>query len=176
MALFDYNIRPSGGSNLGLNTGWGEMSNWGLPGDVPISPAYTPGLTGGGVNTQLGSPTSFVNTGLGGTGIGQGGPGFMSGINQSLRDSGFIGSEGQQGWGGLALGAAQGLGNAFMGMKQYGLAKDTLQNTRDQFNMNYGAQRDLTNSQLEDRQRARVTATAGGAESVEDYMKRNRIK
>lgn len=81
----------------------------------------------------------------------------------------------QQGWGSLALGAAQGLGNAWMGMKQYGLAKDSLKENKRQFNINYEAQRKLTNSQLEDRQRARVAANPGAYQSVGDYMNKNGI-
>ncbi|MDH1236544.1 hypothetical protein [Stutzerimonas stutzeri] len=81
----------------------------------------------------------------------------------------------QQGWGSLALGAAQGLGSAYMGMKQFGLAKDSLKENKRQFNINYEAQRKLTNSQLEDRQRARVAANPGAYQSVGDYMNKNGI-
>lgn len=95
--------------------------------------------------------------------------------NSWLRNSGFLGSDGNQGWGGMALGAAGGLGNLYLGLQQYGLAKDTLQFNKDQFAANYGAQRLSYNTQLEDRQRARVAATNGGAESVSSYMDRNRL-
>lgn len=83
---------------------------------------------------------------------------------------------GAVGWGGLALGAAQGLGNAWMGMKQYGLAQDAFKENKRQFNINYAAQKQLTNSQLEDRQRARVASNAGAYQSVGDYMNQNGIK
>lgn len=79
------------------------------------------------------------------------------------------------GWGTSALGIAQGLGSAWMGMKQYGLAKDTLQNNKDQFNKNYAAQKQTTNSALEDRQRARVASNSGAYESVGNYMTKNGI-
>jgi len=82
----------------------------------------------------------------------------------------------QQGWGGLALGAASALGNSWMGMKQYGLAKDALKENKRQYEQNYAAQRTLTNSQLEDRQRARVASNSGAYQSVGDYMNQNRIK
>ena len=88
----------------------------------------------------------------------------------------ILGKDGQQGWGNLALGALQGIGGAYMGMKQYGLAKDALAQSQNQFNLNYNAQRQTTNTQLEDRQRARVAATGGTAESVDSYMARNRIE
>ena len=87
----------------------------------------------------------------------------------------ILGKNGQQGWGNMALGALQGIGGAYMGMKQYGLAKDALAQSQSQFDKNYNAQRQTMNTQLEDRQRARVAATDGRAESVESYMNRNRI-
>ena len=93
-----------------------------------------------------------------------------------LRDSGFLGSRDQQGWGGLALGAAQGLGSLYMGMQQYNLAKDTLENSKAQFERNYEAQKTTTNSSLEDRQKARVASNAGAYESVGSYMQRNGVK
>lgn len=88
----------------------------------------------------------------------------------------ILGKNGQQGWSNLALGALQGIGGTYMGMKQYGLAKDALAQSQAQFNKNYNAQRQTTNTQLEDRQRARVAATGGTAESVDSYMARNRIE
>lgn len=79
------------------------------------------------------------------------------------------------GWGGAALGLLQGLGSAYMGMKQYGLAKDQLQFSKDAFNKNYAAQAAMTNSNMEDRQRARVASNPGAYQSVGDYMAQNRI-
>lgn len=74
-------------------------------------------------------------------------------------------------YGGLALGGAQALGNLFMGMKQYGLAKDIFNENKAQFSQNYAAQRGLTNARLEDRQNARLAANGGtGYRSVGDYM------
>lgn len=80
-----------------------------------------------------------------------------------------------QGWGGMALGAAQGIGNAWMGMKQYGLAKDQLAQSKKQFDLNFGAQRKTTNAALEDRQAARVASNPGAYQSVSEYMKKNGI-
>lgn len=81
-----------------------------------------------------------------------------------------------QGWGTPALGVASGLLNAFMGMKQYGLAKDSLAEGKRQFGLNYEAQKTTTNAQLEDRQRARVASNAGAYQSVGDYMNTYGIK
>lgn len=82
----------------------------------------------------------------------------------------------QQGWGGLALGAASALGNGWMGMKQYGLAKDAFKESKRQYNQNYAAQRQTLNTQLEDRQRARVASNPGAYQSVGEYMDQNRIR
>lgn len=82
----------------------------------------------------------------------------------------------QEGWGGLALGGAQALGNAWMGMQQYGLAKKQLAQQKKEFETNFAAQRGLVNSQLEDRQRARVASNPGAYQSVSDYMKQNGVR
>jgi hypothetical protein len=96
---------------------------------------------------------------------------------RSLFDS-FFNSRDQQGWGGLAIGGALGLANTFLGMKQYSLAKDSLNASRSQFERNFSAQRDLTNSRLEDRQRARLNSSGGSGvyESVGSYMDRYGVK
>lgn len=80
-----------------------------------------------------------------------------------------------QGWSSPALGVVAGLGNAYMGMQQLNLAKETLANNKRQFDMNYGAQRTTTNARLEDRQKARVASNAGAYQSVGDYMNKNRV-
>ena len=106
-----------------------------------------------------------------------GGGGLGAGVNSgggSIWDS-FLSKEGKQGWGNPAIAIAGGLTNAFLGMKQYGLAKKTFDESKRQFELNYDAQRNLTNSQLEDRQRARV-ASNGNYQSVEAYMDKNRVK
>lgn len=76
----------------------------------------------------------------------------------------------------MAISGLSALGNSYMGMKQYGLAKQQFAESKRQYNQNYAAQRTLTNSQLEDRQRARVASNAGAYESVGSYMNRNGIK
>lgn len=82
---------------------------------------------------------------------------------------------GAQGWGGMALSGAQGLMGGFMGMKQYGMAKDQLKEAKRQFDLNYNTQRQTVNTQLEDRQRARVASNPGHYESVGDYMKKHGV-
>jgi hypothetical protein len=60
-------------------------------------------------------------------------------------------------------------------MKQYGLAKDALASSKQQFNLNYDAQRTTTNAQLRDRQTARVASNPGAYQSVGEYMNTNSI-
>lgn len=106
-----------------------------------------------------------------------GGGGLDAGVNSGGGSiwNNFLSKEGKQGWGNPAIATAGGLTNAFLGMKQYGLAKKTFDESKRQFELNYDAQRNLTNSQLEDRQRARV-ASNGNYQSVEAYMNKNRVK
>lgn len=103
--------------------------------------------------------------------------GWGAGIGDWLKNSGFLGSTGAdgiktQGWGAPALGVAQGLGNAFLSMKQYGLAKDTFNENKRQFALNFGAQQKTTNARLEDRQAARIASNPTAYQSVGDYMKK----
>lgn len=105
-------------------------------------------------------------------------PSAGGGFGQWMKDSGMMGSTENgiktDGWGGLALGAAQGLMSGFMGMKQYGLAKKTLAHNQDVFNKNYAAQRQTTNTRLEDRQKT-VVAMNSNNTPVAEYMNKNRI-
>lgn len=61
------------------------------------------------------------------------------------------------------------------GGKQLKLAQDQFKEGKRQFDMNFAAQRKTTNTQLEDRQRARVASNAGAYESVDSYLKKNRV-
>lgn len=100
---------------------------------------------------------------------------------QDLRDGGILDSIDPQtglklsGAGSLALGAAQGLGSLYMGMQQYNLAKDSLAASKAQFERNFANQVKTTNTNLEDRQRARVASNSGAYESVDSYMNKNRV-
>ena len=97
---------------------------------------------------------------------------FLDGLLGSMFDKTDANGIKTQGWGGLAMSGLQGLGNSYMGMKQFGLAEESLEEQKRQFNTNYQAQRQTTNSQMSDRQRARVASNPGGYQSEADYMKR----
>ena len=104
----------------------------------------------------------------------------MQGLSEGFGNLGSYGNTG----GGFNLGSLQtGLGaigqlaGLFMGMQQYGLQKDALKFQKDTFNKNWAAQSQLTNSRLEDRQRARVASNPGGNyEDVASYMNRYGVK
>lgn len=168
-----------------------RMANFGVPVSTPV-PATMPALPNNGADWEqmpLGTnglgqnegmfAGSAVNAPIGGNygGVNPNSPGFVN----SLREWGVIDSidpqTGQRigGYGGLALGAAQGLGSLYLGMKQYQLAKDTLATNKAQFERNFAAQQKTTNTALEDRQRARVASNAGAYQSVGDYMNANRV-
>lgn len=107
--------------------------------------------------------------------------GKFSALGDFAKSSGMVGSrlsDGTRvdGWGGLAVGAAGTLLNGYMGFQNLKLAKDQLAFQKDAFAKNWGAQKTMLNSQLEDRQRARVASNAGAYESVDSYMGKNRIK
>ena len=88
---------------------------------------------------------------------------------------GAVGTRETPGWGGLALGAAQGVTGAFLGMQQLNIAKETLAQNKREFELNFGAQRQTLNTAIEDRAANRVARNAN-SESVESYMDRNRIR
>lgn len=99
----------------------------------------------------------------------------VRGPQNSLLDSALSTKE-RQGWLNPMLSVAQtGLG-AYFGMKNYGLAKKQFAAAQDQFGKEYEAQRSLTNSQLADRQAARVASNPGAYQSVGDYMGQYAIK
>ena len=155
-SLSGYGIKPKQAYDFGYNPTF----------ESPELYNYAP------VREAVAVPTTFMDQ-LGGA---------MSGINQRLQDWGVIGGKDAQGntfngWGGLALGAAQGIGNLYMGMKQYGLMQDQLNFSKDAFNKNYAVQKNLTNSQLADRQdRRNAEGLMPGTMSTADYMARYGVK
>lgn len=153
-----YNVYGSmanyGASNMPVATGLGTSGDWSGAANWGGSPAM-PGQFSISTPSALSPP--------------------IPGGGKSWWD-GAIGTKEAPGWGGLALGAASGLASGFMAMKQYGLAKETLEQNRKQFETNFAAQKGLTNANLEDRQRARVASNAGAYQSVGDYMAQNGVK
>jgi hypothetical protein len=154
--------------------------SWGLPSPqtAPYAPGYMPMSV---LSAPVAMPSNFFNSmegsdwasGLAGAQAVNTNP---AGFDWGGLFKGFTGSKDAPGWGAPVVGAINGLGSAFMGMQQYGLAKKTFDESRRQFNLNFDAQRSLTNSRLEDRQRARVASNPGAYQSVGDYMNRYGVK
>lgn len=124
-------------------------------------------------SSNMGLPTNPISAGVVS-------PGVMDQFNDWFNKSGFLQKKDASGmtsggWGTAGLGIAQGLSNAWMGMQNLKVAKDTLKANKEQFALNYGAQKQTTNTALEDRQRARVAANSTAYQSVGDYMNKNRI-
>lgn len=144
----------------------------GLVGNSPSVPSLGPTIDPGkSVMFQSGSlPEHLSSFGMG-TDLSMGSayqPSMFENFGTFMKSA--IGTKDNPGWGNLALGTVAGLANMYMGMKQYGLAKSSLDENKRQFNMNYDAQKNLTNSQLADRQAGRLAASPGMHESVADYM------
>jgi len=134
---------------------YSQMGSWGQPPvQGPQVNVGTPVMPNPAVPVAPGAPPSIWDNFLGST---------KNGVQTP-------------GWGGTALGAASGLFNAWLGMKQYGVAKDSLAEGKRQFGLNFDAQRATTNSALEDRQRARVASNPGAYQSVGDYIAANGIR
>lgn len=148
----------SGYSGLGLRM---PTAGSGLGFKMPLDEA----LMGTGISAM---PNNFMD-------IEKYGSGFSGYLNTAPDVMGNLGPQGGAGgfldnYGSLALGALQGVGNLFMGMKQYGMAKKALKESTRQFNINYDAQKKLTNSRLEDRQNARIAADPNSFVSTPEYM------
>lgn len=155
----------------GLPQNYSSMGSWGNPimGDNSLNQSM--GMYNSGNIASTPMQNFDLPVGVSGGGVPAGDPSFLDGM------IGYTDAQGNKvnGWGGLALGAAQTAVSGYMGWKQLQLAKSQLKESKRQFNLNFGAQQKLTNSRLEDRQRARVAYDPGGYESVSSYMQKNGI-
>lgn len=75
----------------------------------------------------------------------------------------------------LGLAAGSALLNGFLGMRQYGLAKDQLAFQKEAFKTNLANQKKLVNARIEDRARARHAANPNAYEDPTSYVARNRV-
>lgn len=73
------------------------------------------------------------------------------------------------------LNAGANVFQAYTGSKQLGYAKDSLKESKRQFNANYDSQKSLTNTQMRDRQTARYSSNPNAYETPSSYMKKNGI-
>jgi hypothetical protein len=175
-----YSFAPQSYSGLQAPANFASMGNWGMP--APMAMPVPEGYAGQGLSPAVDlyqtSPALANMPGFGGLTIANMNGGAVAQPNSFLPDflKGAIGTKEAPGWGGMALGAASGLASAWLGMKQYGIAKQTLEENKRQFQLNYDAQRQTTNTRLEDRQRARVASNPGAYESLSDYMNKNGVR
>lgn len=137
---------------------------------MPQQPATTPALLPSYTPSTTSTNSSFLS------GVGD----WFTNFGKGLRDVGFLGYKDKdgnqfQGWGMPVINTAFGLGNLYLALKNYGIAKDTLKSQKDAFNKNYAAQRNLINSSLEDRQRRRVQENPN-AMPVDQYMAKYGVK
>lgn len=148
--------------NLGnLGSNYQSMSSW-----MPYGSGASQPSQGLDVSSLIG--------GYNQSGAGAQAGGFMDRFLPGMLSTTDANGMKTQGWGGLALGGAQALLGGYMGFKQLGLAKDQMRESRRQFDLNYNAQRNMTNSQMEGRQRALIAGggSEGNYQSVGDYMKK----
>lgn len=167
------NIMPNTSNVMGRLSGQSSMT----PGSgiaKPSSGGLGLGNPGGGgkslVSSQAINASRSLNFG------GGGGSSFKpSVIDKALGytdpDSGMQVS----GYAPMALGAAQGLGSMYMGMKQYGLAKDQLAESKRQFNKQYESNKRLTNERLSTRHERRLKE-GHADQSTTEYMKKYGVK
>jgi len=92
----------------------------------------------------------------------------------------FLGGKGTDGfqtmgWGPALFNVGKSIFDGWMGMQKLDLAKDSLNFQKDAFSKQFENQRSLTNSQLQDRQAARVAADPRGYQAVDEYMRQNRV-
>lgn len=170
---FDSTGGTAGNYDLSKSIGnWGNSTpTTGFTGTGAIPASYGMGMDMGSPAQQSFAPGSLeVLNGANPDSSGNPG-GFFSGLfSQQGEDRQMGASPLMQG-----MQTLTGLGNLYMGMKQYGLARDSFGESKRQYNQNYAAQRTLTNSRMEDRQRARVASNPGAYQSVGSYMQKNQI-
>ena len=163
----DFRTMPSPYLNM---SGYGQLGSgtYGGTPDVPMfsQPVVPPDWTSNAMQAAQGA------------GFGSGAA-AMNGLPQinDMSKPGFLDNfAGKDGWGNTAISGIGALASTFLGMKQYGLAKKTLEENKRQFQLNYDAQKQMTNTRLEDRQRARVASNPGAYQSVGAYMGANGVK
>lgn len=145
---FDFDLSSIFGGTTGANNGGGLVN--------------FPGFGGGG---SAGAPSGNSGGLLG---------------NLFSRQSLFGGTDSQTGistggWAPVALGAGQAIFGALQGNKAMGLAEKQFDESKRQFDLNFNAQRQSINTQLEDRQRARNASNSTAYENTDEYLRKNKV-
>jgi len=148
------------------------LSNGGLGYTQPID--YTNSLRSFGAQTPIGGvDQSAVSNAVStlGTGTDSGQPNWLSSLfGGALTKSDGLGGT-NQGWLTPAIAGAGALASGFLGLKQYGLAKDQFNFQKQAYQTGLENQSKLTNARLADRQAQRV-ANNPNSTSVADYLKK----
>ncbi len=134
-------------------------------------------------NAAQGQPTN-VNFGSMGSMFGSAGSGMPQarnpiGFNTNQNMGGSPNSSmfsqqgmfGDNGWFMPAVNTAMGFGNLYMGLKNYGLAKDSFKLNRDAMKTNLANQSKLVNRQIQSRQEFVNKYNPERAEDINTYMK-----
>ncbi len=169
-----------------------DFSKWGAAPQTPFSMDSLNVGANAAMGIDVANPTpltnpvatgdwtaAFTKAGIGIPNIGASGvPGMATPDMSANWWDGMVGTKEAPGWGGMALGVGNGLASAYMGMQQYGLARDTLNQHKAEYAANYDAQKRTTNAAMEDRQAGRIAAAGPNSryQSVGDYMAKNGIK
>lgn len=155
-----------------LPTDYSSLASYQAMPPVDYGLDYTGGFSSTGFN-----PDSMGGLGFQANGFSLPTPNLNGGMGPGLTNTGiqWLNTRDQQGILGPLLQGAGSLANLYMGMKQYGLAKDQLNFQKDAFNKQYDANRSLTNSRLEDRQARRVLENPN-ATGVAEYMSKWGVK
>lgn len=95
---------------------------------------------------------------------------------QPMPAEGFMSQMGDpNGMGGMMMGLGKIGLQAYLGHQQLGIAKKQLAENKLQYRTNFNNQAQVLNTQMEDRQRARVASNSTGYQSVSDYMSKNKV-
>ena len=154
--------------------GYTQMAAYGPP--ASAAPPAVPAVGSGGLGGLLSDAWDKVGA------VGNSITDSMKGFSKWGQDTGLLGStkmvDGKEvkidGWGGLALGGAKGLFDAYNSMQTFGLAKEMFESQKNFANANLQNGQKSYNTQIEGRQRA-MAAGNPNAESVDSYMAKHRL-
>ena len=147
----------------------GNMASWGqgfapsaMAGYVPNSFSLDPGL-----NSFAPNAAGFGQPALAAAG---GGSWFDNILTKKHTDGSVT-----MGWGNALLDLGQAGMQGYLGLQQLDMAKDNLAFQKDSFSKQFENQRTLTNTQMQDRQNARVASNPGAYSSTDEYMKNHGV-
>lgn len=99
--------------------------------------------------------------------------GFNSNLGSTTEEGGFsLGNAfGKDGWGSSAIGAFNGLAQSYLGLKQLGLAKDTLDFQKKSYATNLGNEATTVNGAMEDVFKRQMDAQGKDYSGLEAFKK-----